>query len=276
MDYRFNSFYLDSSMHPFVESMMEVLHEGGVQALLPSAIDSLRRRSHANFKKHIENMDNICQSIINQRRANPIESPDLLNAMLNSCDPKTGERLSEEAIKHNIITFLIAGHETTSGLLSFGFYYLLEHPEELEKARKEVDEVVGKGTIAAHHLGKLPYIDAILRESLRLMPTAPGFFVTPLKDEVIGGQFMVEKGHPLFILLHLVHRDPAVWGSDAEEFKPERMLQKNFDALPRSAWKPFGNGIRGCIGRAFAWQEAQLVSLSPIPSNQSSDISQRF
>ncbi|RKL19585.1 Bifunctional cytochrome P450/NADPH--P450 reductase [Fusarium proliferatum] len=259
MDYRFNSFYLDSNMHPFVESMMEVLREGGIQALLPSAINSLRRRSQANFKKHIGNMDNICQSIINQRRANPIESPDLLNAMLNSRDPKTGEQLSEEAIKHNIITFLIAGHETTSGLLSFSFYYLLENPEVLEKARKEVDEVVGKGSIAADHLGKLPYIDAILRESLRLMPTAPGFFVTPLKDEVIGGQYMVEKGHPLFILLHLVHRDPAVWGSDAEEFKPERMLQKNFDTLPRSAWKPFGNGLRGCIGRAFAWQEAQLV-----------------
>ncbi|RKK23894.1 Bifunctional cytochrome P450/NADPH--P450 reductase [Fusarium oxysporum] len=259
MDYRFNSFYLDSSMHPFVESMMEVLHEGGIQSLLPSAINSLRRRSHANFRKHIGVMDNICQAMIDQRRANPIETPDLLNAMLNSRDPKTGEQLSEEAIKHNIITFLIAGHETTSGLLSFSFYYLLENPEVLEKARREVDHVVGKGSIAADHLGKLPYIDAILREALRLMPTAPGFFVTPLKDEVIGGKYMVEKGHPLFILLHLVHRDPAVWGSDAEEFKPERMLQKNLDALPRSAWKPFGNGLRGCIGRAFAWQEAQLV-----------------
>ncbi|RKL20095.1 Bifunctional cytochrome P450/NADPH--P450 reductase [Fusarium proliferatum] len=255
----FNSFYLDSSMHPFVESMMEVLHEGGIQSLLPSAINSLRRRSHANFRKHIGVMDNICQAMIDQRRANPIETPDLLNAMLNSRDPKTGEQLSEEAIKHNIITFLIAGHETTSGLLSFSFYYLLENPEVLEKARREVDHVVGKGSIAADHLGKLPYIDAILREALRLMPTAPGFFVTPLKDEVIGGKYMVEKGHPLFILLHLVHRDPAVWGSDAEEFKPERMLQKNLDALPRSAWKPFGNGLRGCIGRAFAWQEAQLV-----------------
>ncbi|RKL07437.1 Bifunctional cytochrome P450/NADPH--P450 reductase [Fusarium oxysporum] len=259
MDYRFNSFYLDSSMHPFVESMVEILRECETQAVLPTAIDSLRCRSHANFKKNIEVLDNICQSVITKRRTDPNPPSDLLNAMLTNRDPKTGDQLTEEAVKHNMITFLIAGHETTSGMLSFSFFYLMQHPEALEKARKEVDQVVGKGGITTDHLGKLPYIDAILREALRLMPTAPGYFVTPFKDEVIGGKYLIEKGSPVFVLLHLLHRDPAVWGPDAEEFKPERMLQEKFDALPSGAWKPFGNGVRGCIGRAFAWQEALLV-----------------
>ncbi|SCO91324.1 related to bifunctional P-450:NADPH-P450 reductase [Fusarium oxysporum] len=259
MDYRFNSFYLDSSMHPFVESMVEILRESDLQSLIPSAIDSLRRISHANFKKHIEVLDKICQSVIDKRRADPNPPSDLLNAMLTNRDPKTGDQLSEEAVKHNMVTFLIAGHETTSGLLSFSFYYLMQHPETLEKARKEVDQVIGKGGITADHLGKLAYIDAILREALRLMPTAPGYYVTPFEDEVVGGRYLIEKGAAVFVLLHLLHRDPAVWGPDAEEFKPERMLQENFDALPSGAWKPFGSGVRGCIGRAFAWQEALLV-----------------
>ncbi|KAF5504655.1 Bifunctional cytochrome P450/NADPH--P450 reductase [Colletotrichum fructicola] len=259
MDYRFNSFYLDKKTHPFVESMIAVLGEADLQAVLPDFVSLLRPRAMSRFRQNIEQMQSTCREIIAQRRQSPTkdQSNDLLNAMLNGRDPETGDSLSEEAIVHNIITFLVAGHETTSGLLSFSIYYLVEHPEEMRKAREEVDRVIGDGPINVQHLQQLPFLDSVFRETLRLMPTAPGYYVTPFKDEIIGGQYLVKPGEALCVLLHTLHRDPAVWGADAEEFKPDRM--RNLDSIPKHAWKPFGNGMRGCIGRAFAWQEAQLV-----------------
>ncbi|KAH7002557.1 cytochrome P450 [Ilyonectria destructans] len=204
MGYRFNSFYLDDKMHPFVESMFEVLAEADIQANLPDLAIRLRRSSLSKFKKNTSKLNGICKEIIDQRRENPVESRDLLNAMLNGRDPKTGKGLTEESVIQNMITFLIAGHETTSGLLSFAFYYLLENPDALKRAREEVDDVVGPDSLSAEHLHKLPYINSVLRETLRLMPTAPGFFKKALKDEVLGGKYPIKTADPVFVLLHLV------------------------------------------------------------------------
>lgn len=264
MGYRFNSFYSNDKMHPFVESMSAALVDADKQSMLPDLIGSCRVRSLAKFRKHIDSMRALCLELIQDRRQNPVEGTDLLNAMINGKDPKTKTRMTDESIIQNLITFLIAGHETTSGLLSFVFYYLLENPEELRNAREEVDAVVGNENLTVDHLTKMPRIDMIMRETLRLMPTAPGFYVTPFKDEVIGNQYPVSAGEPLFVFLHLIHRDPEIWGDNAEEFRPERMADQAFEKLPKNAWKPFGNGMRGCIGRAFAWQEAQLVSGSSV------------
>ncbi|KAJ4004770.1 hypothetical protein NW766_011504 [Fusarium irregulare] len=259
MNYRFNSFYSNEKMHPFVESMVAALTDAEKQSMLPDFIGAFRIKALNSFRKHSESMKTTCRDLIEERRRHPVEGADLLNMMMQGKDPKTGEGMSDELIIGNLITFLIAGHETTSGLLSFVFYYLLENQRVLDKARQEVDDVVGDGNLTVDHLAKMPYINQILRETLRLMPTAPGFYVTPEKDEIIGGKYAVPAGEPLLIFLHLIHRDPAVWGPDAEDFKPERMADEYFEALPKNAWKPFGNGMRGCIGREFAWQEAKLV-----------------
>jgi cytochrome P450/NADPH-cytochrome P450 reductase len=138
---------------------------------------------------------------------------------------------------------------------------MLKSPEAYRKAREEVDTVIGTRSIVYEDLSKLTYINAMLRETLRLQPTAPGFSVTAKAEggEIIGGKYHVKKGEDLLATLHCVQRDPAVYGADAEEWKPERMLDEAFKELPPGSWKPFGNGARGCIGRPFAWQEAQLV-----------------
>jgi cytochrome P450/NADPH-cytochrome P450 reductase len=109
----------------------------------------------------------------------------------------------------NMITFLIAGHETTSGLLSFTFYYLLKNPAAYEKAQQEVDNLVGKGPITVDHLTKLPYLNAVLRESLRLQPTAPSIALTAKEDTVLDGKYPVKAGAPLLALFPMIHRDPA-------------------------------------------------------------------
>lgn len=260
MDLRFNSFYKDQ-MHPFVDSMNEVLKEAGVQAQIPDLLNhTLRRGSVSSFHASIATMRATAAGLIARRRAHPVATPDLLNTLLHGRDPVTGEGLADSAIIDQLITFLVAGHETTSGLLSFAFYYLAAHPRCLAAARAEVDAVVGAGPIAVEHLARLPYLTAVLRETLRLQPTAPGFELSPFADTVVGGKYKVSKDDVLLAILPAAHRDPAVWGPDADAFVPERMLDEAFERLPRNAWKPFGTGARACIGRAFAWQEALLVA----------------
>src|SRR4029079_6635911 len=109
---------------------------------------------------------------------NPAGSEDILDTMLKAADPVTGERLSEENVRYQMVTFLVAGHETTSGLLSFALYELLRHPEVMAKARAQVDEVLGAESARFEHLPRLGYLDQILKETLRLWTTAPALTVT--------------------------------------------------------------------------------------------------
>ncbi|KAL7275682.1 hypothetical protein RUND412_001369 [Rhizina undulata] len=265
MDYRFNSYYQEK-MHPFVDAMVGFLIESGRRANRPTIANLFMRGSQQQYDADIAELRQVSDELIQHRRAHPSDRKDLLNAMINGRDPKTGEGLSDDTISYNMITFLIAGHETTSGLLSFVFLNLLQNPSAYRAAQKEVDTVIGKGRITVDDLPKLKYINALLRETLRLTPTAPVFTLRPRPDTkedpvtLGGGKYVVGKDEPLIAILTKIHRDPKVWGEDAEEFKPERMLDEKFDKLPKNAWKPFGNGVRGCIGRPFAWQEALLVT----------------
>lgn len=128
-----------------------------------------------------------------------------------------------------------------------------------ERAQQEVDELLGQGPIMVDHLSKLKYINAILRETLRLHSPLTSLNFTPVEDTVIGGKSAVEKGEAIALVLRQLHADPKVYGDDALAWKPERMLDEPFNALPPSSWKPLGNGIRACIGRPFAWQEGLLI-----------------
>lgn len=262
MDKRFNSFYHEE-MHPFVDAMTDFLRESGARSRKTRLELLLNQGPNRKYEKDIALMRSVAQEVIDRRRRNPTDKPDLLNAMLHGKDPKTGERLTDESVMNNMITFLIAGHETTSGLLSFTLYYLLKNPEALQRAQKEVDDVCGKGAIKQSHMAKLPFIEAILRESLRLSPTAAAFAVTPkagTKEPVLlGGEYLVPPNAMLICFLPGCQRDRSVYGDDADEFKPERMLPDAFSKLPPASWKPFGNGSRGCIGRPFAWQESILA-----------------
>lgn len=126
-------------------------------------------------------------------------------------------------------------------MLSFACYYLLKDPEAYRKAREEVDRVVGQGRVTYQHLSKLTYIEAVLRETLRLQPTAPGFTVQPLPERtepaVIGGGYHIPPGASVFALLSTCQRDPEVYGDDANEFRPERMFPEELAKLPAGAWK---------------------------------------
>lgn len=254
-NYRFNSFYHDT-LHEFVQAMVDVLVESGRRVKRLNIQNKLMFTTNRQYHDNVARLHSLCDEIIQQRREHPENTNDLLDRMINGKDPDTGYQLSDENIRYQMVTFLIAGHETTSGLLSFTVYYLLKNPECLQKAQAEVDQF---DEITVDTLGKLKYIDAVFKETLRLQPTAPAFTRKTLEDEaVLPGGYRVYKDDALFVLISGLHRDPNVW-ENPEEFNPERMLNGGYEKLPPNAWKPFGNGQRACIGRPFAWQEALLA-----------------
>ncbi|MCB9640611.1 MAG: cytochrome P450 [Myxococcales bacterium] len=255
--YRFNSFYHDE-LDPFIESMVWGLKESGRRSARGDLLNQLFFRADRTFHKHIGLMNQTVDAVIKARKESGIESDDLLGRMLQGVDPETGERLSDEEIRHQIITFLIAGHETTSGLLSFAVYALLKNPEVLAKAVEEVDRVLGPPDRLPRfeEVKQLRYLDLIFRETLRLWPTAPAFSVTPYETTTLANGVTLQPGDNVLVLLPKLHRDPEVW-EDPESFKPERFTSER--DIPPHAWKPFGNGQRACIGRLFALQEATLV-----------------
>ncbi|KAI0071730.1 bifunctional P-450/NADPH-P450 reductase [Panus rudis PR-1116 ss-1] len=264
MSYRLNSFYRDE-LPPFVQAMCHFLVESGRRSMRPGIVNMLKRGSALKYQADIDTMMSVVDEILTDRKVHPTDKKDLLTCMIEGRDKETGLGLPDENIKKNLLTFLVAGHETTSGLLSFAMYYLLRYPETMRKLREEIDSKIGDRPMKASDLHKLPYLIAVMRESLRLGPTAPARVVAPTEDTTLkNGKYFVQKGQEILINIYMVHRDPNLWGDDAEEFRPERMLDGKFEALPPNAWQPFGFGTRACIGRAFAWQEAQMALVSII------------
>ncbi len=260
LDYRFNSFYRDAQ-HPFVAAMNGSLHEAAARERRPPFVSRAMVRTRRRYEADVRTMHSLAERLLAARRAEaagPVRG-DLLDTLLYGRDPLSGEGLSDDNIRNQLVTFLIAGHETTSGLISFAIYMLIRHPDALQKARAAVDAVLGAAAPTVDSLPKLRYVEQVLMETLRLWPTAPAFAVTPHEPTTIGDGYQVVPGDEILVLLPSLHRDTAVWGDDAEAFRPERFAPGVAEQLPPHAWKPFGNGQRACIGRAFAMQEAQLV-----------------
>jgi cytochrome P450 / NADPH-cytochrome P450 reductase len=175
--YRFNSFSRQD-MHPFVQSLNRVLTALPETATRSSLETTLRFRQRWQSQEDLDLMFSTVDRLIKERKASGeegAEKTDLLNAMLNGTDPQTGEGLDDRNIRDQIMTFLIAGHETTSSLLSFALYFLINHPIVLARAYEEVDNVLGRDTKIPptyEQVHQLQYISQILKESLRLCPPA--------------------------------------------------------------------------------------------------------
>ncbi|CAG7626183.1 bifunctional cytochrome P450/NADPH--P450 reductase [Paenibacillus allorhizosphaerae] len=256
-NYRFNSYYRETP-NPFIVSMVRALDEAMHYGNRLPIQNKLMIKTKRQYERDIQSMFSVVDKIIADRKASGDQGEtDLLSRMLHAKDPETGERLDDENIRYQIITFLIAGHETTSGLLSFATYFLLKHPDALKKAYAEVDEVLTDPLPTYEQVLKLKYIRMILNEALRLWPTAPQFNLFAKEDTRIGGKYPIAKGEGVSVLIPQLHRDKGVWGADAEQFRPERFEDPS--QVPNYAYKPFGNGQRACIGMQFALHEATLV-----------------
>lgn len=261
-DHTFHSF--DSTEDPFVTAMvrgMEFISQTSND--IPIIREIFGRKAAAQKEKDVRYLRKTVDEIIAARKAPGAERHnDLLQRMLETPDPDTGEYLSDENIRNQVLTFLVAGHETTASTLSFALYFLSQHPEVAERARAEVDELwadpADTSSVAFEQAARLRYVRRIIEETLRLWPAGPAFFRKPREDTLIGEKYLVKKGHPILVLLLSLHRDPA-WGEDPEAFDPDRFERAAMKERPAHIYKPFGTGARACIGRQFAFHEAVLA-----------------
>ncbi len=260
--YRFGSFDRDRP-HPFVTAMTRTLRYANLSIV--GLLAPVRRVVAGSARQHradVALMEGIVDEVIRARRDGATaEAPDLLDLMLRTAHPETGRRLDPVNIRRQVITFMIAGHETTSGALSFALYYLTRDRRALARAQAEVDGLWGDDVDPEPDftdIPKLRYVRAALDEALRLWPTAPAYVRAARTDTVLGGRYRMNRGDWALVLLPLLHRDPHVW-PDPDRFDPDRFAPGQAKSRPAHAYKPFGTGQRACIGRQFALHEAVLA-----------------
>ena len=179
---------------------------------------------------------------------------DLLSALLTARDETDGAGLSDREVAANILTFILAGHETTARTLGWTLHLISRTPELIERLKAEADAF---DTTLPGWADRLPWIKAVIEEAMRLFPPAPTLARIALASDEIGGQ-VIPAGTTVIISPWVLHRHELLW-DDPAAFRPERFLPENRKAIDRYAYIPFSAGPRVCIGAAFALQEASIA-----------------
>jgi len=209
----------------------------------------------------LETLNNVVYAIIAERRKQAtdpgMDTGDLLSMLLAVRDEETGEGMSDQQLRDEAMTLLIAGSETTAMALTWTWYLLSQHPSVEQHLHAELDTVLGGQAPTVSSLDKLPYTRMVIQEALRLYPPAFGIIRHAIANDEIGG-YPIPANSMVFLTPYCTHRHPAIW-EKPEVFDPERFTPERSAGRPRFAYFPFGGGPRQCIGNTFAMMEAQLV-----------------
>ena len=203
-------------------------------------------------------LEEVVYGIIDERRQGGEQKSDLLGMLMEARDEDTGEGMSNRQLRDEVLTLMVAGHETTSVLLSWLFFFIDRHPEVRERLEAEVDRVLAGRTPAFEELPKLIYTRQVIDETLRVRPAA--YIMTrwaQQADRVCGYDIPAQSA--LVLCPYITHHLPEFW-PDPERFDPERFAPGADTDRPRYAYLPFGGGPRQCIGNSFALTEATLVT----------------
>lgn len=202
----------------------------------------------------LRELDTAVHGMLQERAGNAADEPrDMLDLLLSARDD-AGDRLSSREVRDQVVTFIVAGHETVASALTWSWALLAQHPEIQAALQRESDEVLAGRAPTFADYGRLPFARAVLDEALRLFP--PAWLVTrrALGPDVLGGR-EIPAGALIILSPWLLHRHPSAW-RDPETFDPTRFLDGSAD---RTAFVPFGAGPRQCIGRDFAYVEGVLM-----------------
>lgn len=208
--------------------------------------------------KALRTLDTVVAGLIARRRGVPeSERPaDLLSMLLATRYEDTGEQMSDRQVRDEVMTFLVAGHETTANALAWTWYLLSTHPLAARRLGEELRSVLVGRDLAPDDVDKLPYTKAVIQESMRLYPPISVISREAAGDDRIGG-FDIPSGTTVLISPWVSHRNPKFWKAP-EAFDPDRFLP-GAPERPRFAYLPFGGGPRQCIGGGFALQEAVIA-----------------
>jgi cytochrome P450 len=201
-------------------------------------------------------VDEAVWGLIDERRANPSETGDLLNLLLEVEDENG--KLPLRRVRDEATTFMLAGHETTANALSWMWYLLALNTEARDRMLEEVDTVLGGRRPSVEDLEKLPWTTACVEESLRYFSPAWAIPRVAIRDDEIDGH-RIPRGATVIVPVHAIHHDPRLW-PEPEVYDPSRFLPENARGRHRSAYLPFGGGRRICIGMSFALLESTLIA----------------
>ena len=201
-------------------------------------------------------MKALADRVVAERAAHgPAPTPDLLDLLRAGEDPETGRRMSDAELRDNLLTFIVAGHETTALTLAWALYLCAFDPEAQARAREEAEAALGGRAAEGADVERLPYIRQICEEALRLYPPAAVFSRTAQAPDRLCGR-EIRPGDTVMIPAYALHRHRLLWEAP-DAFRPGRFADRK--AVQRFAYLPFGDGPRICIGASFALQEAVII-----------------
>jgi cytochrome P450 len=211
---------------------------------------------HARFRDAMRTIDELVFTVIKERRRKNEKINDLLSLLLPTEKHKHGS-LSNRQVRDEIVTMLLAGHETTANMLAWTWFLLSEHSDVETKFRRELDTALGTRTAKSADLPNLPYARMVLQESMRIYPPVWILFRKALANHTVGGYHI--PAHSMVALSsYAMHRHPQYW-DDPERFDPERFSRDRYSDLPHYTYFPFGGGPHLCMGNHLAMMEASLV-----------------
>lgn len=202
-------------------------------------------------------LNGVIQRIIANRRAAPHDHGDLLSMLMHARDADDGSRMSDWQLRDEVMTLLLAGHETTANVLTWTWYLLALNPTVESRLESELCEVLGDREPSVADLPRLLYTERVVLESMRLLP--PAYTLgREAKEDCVIGDYLVPAGGTLLLSQWVVHHD-ARWFAEPERFNPDRWTDEFQRTRPKYAYFPFGGGPRVCIGNTFAMMEAVLI-----------------
>lgn len=206
----------------------------------------------------IHSLDGVVHSIINERRQHNTDTGDLLSMLMLARDEETGEGMSDRQLRDEVMTLLLAGHETTANALTWMWYLLSQHPDVETRLHAELSAVLGGAVPTVDQLPDLKYTHMVIDEALRLYPPVFGFGRKAIGEDALGGYY-VPANTFIWLCPYVTHRHPDFW-ERPEQFDPERFSPEQVAHRPHYAHFPFGGGPRLCIGSNLAMMEAQLIT----------------
>ena len=190
-------------------------------------------------------------------RAGAVRDDDLVARLIAARDPESGRAMDEEQLVDNLLTFYLAGHETTAKAIAWTLYLLARSPQWTATLEAEIESVAGRAPVRAEHLDRLPCVQQVLKESMRLYPPVPMISRQAVADARLGGH-PIPAGTSVLIPVYAIHRHAARW-ERPHELDPTRFSPERERAIPRYQYMPFGAGPRICIGMPFAMMEATAI-----------------
>ncbi|MFB6142000.1 MAG: cytochrome P450 [Halorientalis sp.] len=228
--------------------------EVGPVPTLPDFVPSFH---NSRLRRAVRSLNDIVYDLIDERRASDDDREDLLGMLLDA-RTNEGERMDDEQVRDELVTFLLAGHETTAAALTWTWFLLGRNPDEHRRLHEHVtdaDDLRDAVGFSAGAAGSKSPLKRAIQESMRIYPPVPIITREADGNDVVAG-YEVPAGHEVILSQYVVHRDPDIW-DDPMEFRPERFAA-DAERTPFSYF-PFGGGKRMCIGRLLALAEAQLI-----------------